>query len=110
MSAQAAAGRLARLTAHLQTGAESSSSSAGGLQQQPTAAAGGAAAASPGSPARSFHQRCFNFEPGRLLLDQVAIVTGAGAGIGKAVSPERLETCAGHCVPQAAGRAIATSC
>ena len=64
MAAQAAAGRLARLAAHLDTDAEASSSSAGALRQQPTAAA----AAASGSQARpSFHQRCFNFEPGRCV-------------------------------------------
>ena len=68
MAAQAAAGRLARLVAHLDTGAEASRSSAGALRQQPTAAAAAAAAASSGSQARpSFHQRCFNFEPGRCV-------------------------------------------
>lgn len=29
---------------------------------------------------------CFNFEPGRLLLNQVAIITGAGSGIGRAAA------------------------
>ncbi|PRW58222.1 3-oxoacyl-ACP reductase [Chlorella sorokiniana] len=86
MSTQAAAERLARLAAHLETKAEASSSTASGLQQQPTATAAAAAGTSGSLPARSFHQRCFNFEPGRLLLDQVAIVTGAGAGIGKATA------------------------
>jgi 3-oxoacyl-[acyl-carrier protein] reductase len=28
-------------------------------------------------------QGCYNFEPGRLLLNQVAIITGAGSGIGR---------------------------
>ena len=85
MSSQAAAGRLARLAAHLSVDGEApSSSAAAGLDRQPTAAAA-TAAADATSTSSAAHLRCYNFEPGRLLLDQVAIVTGAGAGIGKAV-------------------------
>jgi 3-oxoacyl-[acyl-carrier protein] reductase len=29
---------------------------------------------------------CYNYEPGRLLLNQVAIITGAGSGIGRAAA------------------------
>jgi len=31
-------------------------------------------------------QGCYNYEPGRLLLNQVAIITGAGSGIGRAAA------------------------
>ncbi|KDD73183.1 short chain dehydrogenase [Helicosporidium sp. ATCC 50920] len=30
-----------------------------------------------------FHQQCYSFDPGRLLLNQVALITGAGQGVGK---------------------------
>jgi len=34
----------------------------------------------------SSNQGCYNYEPGRLLLNQVAIITGAGSGIGRAAA------------------------
>lgn len=86
MSSQDAAERIARLAAHLNasnSGKSSSSGSSGGLDVHPTVAV---PAARSGPAGASFHQKFFNFEPGRLLLDQVTIITGAGSGIGKAVS------------------------
>ena len=81
--------RLARLAAQLEPHDDGTSTSCG-LGRHPTSAAAqcaqGGPAASPTNAATTWHQQCFNFEPGRMLLDQVAIITGAGGGIGKAVS------------------------
>jgi hypothetical protein len=88
---QPAAERLARLEAHLE-GSSNSTRGSGSLGQQPVASSSGRAAAPSasgsgrGGDAAVWHAQCFNFEPGRLLLDQVAIITGAGGGIGKSVS------------------------
>ena len=79
---EAAPGRLARLAAHLSPDAEPSTS---GVQQAPTASSNPAGTAARAADAAGWHTQCFNFEPGRLLLDQVAIITGGGGGIGKAV-------------------------
>ncbi|KAL4428257.1 hypothetical protein ABPG75_002346 [Micractinium tetrahymenae] len=83
--------RLAHLAAHL--GAGDAPSSIGGEQgAAPTAADDGAgpslsaAACAAASRGGEWHQQCFAFEPGRLLLGQVAIVTGAGGGIGRAAA------------------------
>lgn len=87
MSPEVAAQRLARLAAHLDDAQAPSTSSLG---PQPTSASGagsslhaatataadGAACTRGGSGtgdagSTSWHQQCFSFEPGRLLLDQV---------------------------------------
>ena len=87
---QPAAERLARLAAHLE-GSSNSTRGSSSLGQQPVASSSGRAAAPSasgsgrGGDAAVWHAQCFNFEPGRLLLDQVAIITGAGGGIGKSV-------------------------
>ena len=60
--------RLERLSSHL----SASDQSDAGLSSSSTAATSG--------------PDCFNFEPGRLLLNQVAIITGAGSGIGRAAA------------------------
>lgn len=83
---QRASERLARLVGHLEgpTGAGSSRDSAPpAVSTSPTAADDNPPAAASGV---SWHQQCGNFEPGRLLLDQVAIITGAGGGIGRAAA------------------------
>jgi 3-oxoacyl-[acyl-carrier protein] reductase len=70
----AAAKRLQRLASHLQN-AQPSEHSTPEVSLQPTRAE------------QQWHEReCFNFEPGRLLLDQVAIITGAGQGVGRAAA------------------------
>ena len=75
MFTQAAAGRLVRLTAHLQIDAQSSSSSAGGLHSRPTAAAAAATAPLPpqsplqATPAPSTAARTMS----RLQRDQLTI-------------------------------------
>ena len=86
---QPAAERLARLAAHLE-GSSNSTRGSSSLGQQPVASSSGRAAAPSASGSgrggdAAWHAQCFNFEPGRLLLDQVAIITGAGGGIGKSV-------------------------
>ncbi|KAL4858829.1 3-oxoacyl-[acyl-carrier-protein] reductase FabG [Chlorella vulgaris] len=85
MSLCAANGRLARLRGHLDVDTsptwqpEISSAADGGLAAATTSGKSDGGA----QPA---HKKCYNFEPGRLLLDQVAIITGAGGGIGRATA------------------------
>lgn len=63
-----ASARLSRLASHLD-GANRSLDRIGGSNE-----------------AAATQRQCYNFEPGRLLLDQVAIITGAGSGIGRAAA------------------------
>ncbi|KAL6771462.1 hypothetical protein ACKKBG_A26480 [Auxenochlorella protothecoides x Auxenochlorella symbiontica] len=65
----AAAGRVGRIASHLQ----GESPSQEGVDNAPTSA-------------DAFHSQCYNYEPGRLLMNQVAIITGAGQGLGKAAA------------------------
>lgn len=85
MSLCAANGRLARLRGHLDVDTSPMSQS-----EISSAAVGGLAAATTSGKscggAQPAHKKCYNFEPGRLLLDQVAIITGAGGGIGRATA------------------------
>lgn len=81
--------RLAHLSAHLSTGgAPSRNCQEAGASPTPGEQAGAslAAAATAAASTHDWHQQCFAFEPGRLLLGQVAIVTGAGGGIGRAAA------------------------
>lgn len=100
MAQQRAPGRLARLAAHLGTTIDEPTSSGrgSGVERHTTAAvgsaaAGGATAAAAASAsataalgAKPWHLQQTYFDPGSLLLGQTAIITGAGSGIGRAVS------------------------
>jgi 3-oxoacyl-[acyl-carrier protein] reductase len=75
--------RLGRLAGHLSAPDHKSSSHSDAVQGdknilniEPTSSAG----------TSKSNQGCFNYEPGRLLLNQVAIITGAGSGIGRAAA------------------------
>lgn len=85
--------RLAHLAAHLSavdapgSGYKDKEASPKPAEEAGTSlAAIATAAASRGTSSSDWHQQCFAFEPGRLLLGQVAIVTGAGGGIGRAAA------------------------
>lgn len=72
--------RVARLASHLAPSSTAHDAGPGpsssGLGPAPTASEESPSAAA----------AAFNYEPGRLLLDQVAIITGAGSGIGRAAA------------------------
>lgn len=96
--------RLAHLAAHLSavdapgSGYKDKEASPKPAEEAGTSlAAIATAAASRGTSSSDWHQQCFAFEPGRLLLGQVAIVTGAGGGIGRAVSLQAAPLVCGPC-------------